>query len=177
LERIEQDEAAIKVYLKTQADQVGKLFDEAVKSGRVRMEDLFDRDYKPIAKTNPIQVTTKALSFYEQVLPAILESALAVDPKVVFCAAVDLNGYLPVHNKKFSLPQRDDPQWNAANCRNRRIFDDRTGLAAARNSKEFLVQTYPRELGGGTSILMKDVSTPIMVGGKQWGALRMGMTL
>ena len=87
----------------------------------------------PIPNTNPPQITARFTNFTDRVLPAIQEPLLALDPRVVFCAAVDNNGYLPTHNIKFSKPQSADPVWNAANCRNRRLFNDRTGLAAGRN--------------------------------------------
>jgi methyl-accepting chemotaxis protein len=87
---------------------------------------------------------------------------------------VDRNGYLPTHNRKFSKPQGADPVWNAANCRNRRIFNDRTGLAAGRNTRRFLLQTYRRDMGGGNFVLMKDLSAPIFVRGRHWGGLRLG---
>ena len=93
---------------------------------------------------------------------------------MVFAAAVDLKGYLPTHNRKFSQPQGSDPLWNAANCRNRRIFDDRVGLKAGRNEKPFLLQAYRRDMGGGTFALMKDVSAPIRVRGRHWGGFRIG---
>lgn len=96
------------------------------------------------------------------------------DERIVFCAAVDRNGYLPTHNNNFSQPQGRDPVWNAANCRNRRMFDDRVGLGAGRNEKPFLVQTYRRDMGGGQFALMKDASAPITVGGRHWGGVRIG---
>ena len=98
-------------------------------------------------------------------------------PGVVFCAAVDDRGYLPTHNSKYSKPQTHDPVFNAANCRNRRIFDDRVGLAAGRNTAGPLVQTYRRDMGGGTFVLMKDVSVPIFVDGRHWGGFRLGYRL
>ena len=93
---------------------------------------------------------------------------------MVFAAAVDRNGYLPVHNLKYSEPQGEDPVWNNANSRNRRIFDDMTGLMAGRNTQACLSQTYPRDLGGGRIELIKDISAPIYVNGKHWGGLRIG---
>ena len=95
------------------------------------------------------------------------------DPRITFCAAVDRNGYLPTHNIKFSKPQGSDPAWNAANCRNRRIFDDRVGLAAGRSTKPFLLQSYRRDMGGGNFVMMKDCSAPIVVRGRHWGGLRL----
>ena len=94
--------------------------------------------------------------------------------QVVFCAAVDTRGYLPTHNRKFSQPQRrGDVAFNTANSRNRRIFDDRVGLAAGLNTAEFLLQAYRRDMGNGTFAMMKDVSAPIYVAGKHWGDLRL----
>jgi hypothetical protein len=70
---------------------------------------------------------TRFVALTDRLLPPIQEPVLELDPRIVFCAAVDRNGYLPTHNRKFSHPQSRDPVWNAANCRNRRIFDDRVG--------------------------------------------------
>lgn len=55
----------------------------------------------------------------------------------------------------------------------RRIFNDRTGLASARNKKPFLLQTYRRDMGGGQFVMLKEASAPIMVQGRHWGGLRL----
>jgi methyl-accepting chemotaxis protein len=156
------------------AARIGRLFEEALKRGELSEADLFDRDYKPVPNTNPAQLMARFTTFTDRVLPDIQEPLLSLDPRVVFCCAVDNNGYLPTHNRKFSQPQGSDPAWNAANCRNRRIFNDRTGLACGRNTKPFLVQTYRRDMGGGQFALMKDTSAPIYVNGRHWGGFRMG---
>src|SRR5690606_27678028 len=123
--------------------------------------------YRPVAGTDPVQYLTRFTEFTDAVLPAIQEKVAAGDDCIVFCAAVDENGYLPTHNRKFSQPQRDgDVTWNTANCRNRRLFNDRVGLAAGRNLEPFLLQTYRRDMGGGQFVLMKDISAPIIVGGR-----------
>ena len=64
--------------------------------------------------------------------------------------------------------------WNSANCRNRRLFNDRTGAAAGSSTRPFLLQTYRRDMGGGEFVLMKDVSAPITVNGRHWGGFRIG---
>lgn len=147
--------------LSAAAQNVSEMFESAVARGEIALADLFDENYRPIPNTNPQQYVTRFTEFTDRVMPPIQEALLNFDPKVVFCAAVDRNGYLPTHNKKFSQPQGADPAWNAANCRNRRIFNDRTGLAAGRNQKPFLLQTYRRDMGGGAFVLMKDLSVPI----------------
>jgi methyl-accepting chemotaxis protein len=156
------------------ARRIGKLFEAAVARGEIGEQDLFDRDYRPIAGTDPQQMMARFTEFTDRVLPPIQEPLMEFDPRVVFCAAVDDNGYLPTHNVKFSMPQGPDPVWNAANCRNRRLFNDRTGLGAGRNTRPFLLQTYRRDMGGGVFVMMKDASAPIHVNGRHWGGLRMG---
>ncbi len=158
------------------AARISEVFQQAVDSGRIRTSDLFDRNYRPIPGTDPVQMMTGFTEFTDQVLPAIIEPVAGSSERIGFCAAVDENGYLPTHNKKFSAPQRPgDTVWNTANCRNRRIFNDRVGLAAGRSTAPFLVQTYRRDMGGGNFVLMKDISAPIFVAGRHWGGLRLAV--
>ena len=171
---IAMDQPFIEICTRT-ADAVGRRFEQAVQSGEISMDDLFDRNYRPVDGSNPPQHLTHYLDFTDRVLPEFQEPVLEFDPRVAFCAAVDENGYLPTHNVKYSHPQRpDDPVWNAGNCRNRRIFTDRTGKAAGANTADYLVQSYLRDMGGGNFVLMKDLTVPIRVRGKQWGNLRLG---
>ncbi|HVW49233.1 MAG TPA: methyl-accepting chemotaxis protein [Trinickia sp.] len=156
------------------AAQIGQRFEQALARGEITEAALFDTHYAPIAGTDPQQFMTQFTAFTDRVLPDIQEPLLALDERVAFCAAVDVRGYLPTHNRKFSQPQRPgESVWNAANCRNRRIFNDRTGLAAASHTKTFLLQTYRRDMGGGAFATMKDASAPIFVRGRHWGGLRL----
>jgi len=113
----------------------------------------------------------------DRLLGPIQEEVLQLNQRIVFCAAVDVNGYLPTHNRKFSYEQKaGQPEWNNSHCRNRRIFDDRTGLACGRNTQAFLLQAYRRDMGNGEHVLMYDCSAPIHVQGRHWGGLRIGYT-
>jgi methyl-accepting chemotaxis protein len=159
--------------VKAKAAEVSAVLETSIRSGAVTIADLFDEEYRPIAGSNPQQVLTRFTDLCDRLLPDIQEPPLDFDPRVVFCATVDRNGYLPTHNRKFSQQQGTDPVWNLANCRNRRMFNDRTGLAAGRNTKPFLLQTYRRDMGGGQFVMMKDLSAPIMVQGRHWGGVRL----
>jgi methyl-accepting chemotaxis protein len=156
------------------AAKIAAAFEQAIARGDISQADLFDETYAPIAGSNPPQFMTRFVAFTDRVLPDIQEPMLASDGRIVFCAGLDRNGFLPTHNRKFSQPQGQDVAWNTANCRNRRMFNDRVGLAAGRNTKPFLVQTYRRDMGGGKFALMKDVSAPITVQGRHWGGFRLG---
>lgn len=172
---VETDDTPFVALVTAAAEEIARLFEQALVAGETTLTDLFDETYVPVPGSDPPQVTTRFTALCDRLLPPVQEPLLARNPAIAFCVAVDRNGYLPTHNKKFSLPQRPgETAWNTANCRNRRIFNDRTGLAAGRNTKPFLLQTYRRDMGGGSFVLMKDCSAPIMVRGRHWGGFRMG---
>jgi methyl-accepting chemotaxis protein len=155
------------------ARQVEMLIEQALADGRVSRDGVFDTDYRLLPGTDPVQYGTAYLSVFEKLLPPIIEKVLATDSTMAFCLAIDRNGYIPVHNRIYSQPQRaGDPVWNAANARNKRIFDDRAGITAARSTRPFIVQAYARDMGGGKTVMMQEVDAPIRVLGRHWGGLR-----
>ncbi|MFO1293346.1 MAG: methyl-accepting chemotaxis protein [Rubrivivax sp.] len=156
------------------AAQIGKLLEDALRTGAIGEGDLFDTQYRALPDTAPEQHLTRYVELADRLFPQVQEKALALSDKVVYCIAVDRNGYVACHNRQYNHRQRPgDLAWNTANCRNRRIFADRTGLASARNERPFLLQTYRRDMGGGNFIVMKEAAAPIVVGGRHWGGLRL----
>jgi methyl-accepting chemotaxis protein len=158
---------------KEAAGQISKLLEDAVRTGTITESDLFDEHYVPIAGTNPPQHTTRFVALADRLFPQVQERVLQLSPKTVFCISVDRNGYVATHNQVYCNPQRGDVAWDTANSRYRRIFNDRTGLASARNQRPFLLQTYRRDMGGGKFVLLKECAAPITVNGKHWGGLRL----
>ena len=156
------------------ADEISALLETALSEGQISQADLFDESYRPIEGTSPQQHTARFCPLTDRLFPAVQEKTLGFSDKVVFCIAADRNGYIATHNRKYCQPQRPgDTVWNTANSRYRRIFNDRTGLASARNKRPFLLQTYRRDMGGGRFVVLKEATAPIVVGGKHWGGLRL----
>jgi methyl-accepting chemotaxis protein len=150
-----------------------KIFEGAVASGAISIDDMFDTDYIEIPGTNPVQHRTRILDWADHALPPFQEAFLAKDPRMVFCVMIDRNGYLPVHNKIYSHPQRPgDVGWNTAHSRNRRIFNDPAGLAAGRNQRSYLIQSYARDMGNGKTVMMREIDVPVRVNGRHWGGFR-----
>jgi methyl-accepting chemotaxis protein len=156
------------------AKKISAAFDSAVQSGEITVSRLFDEHYREIPGTNPRQYLTDYVQFTDRVLPSIQDPVRNADPRIVFCVAWAKGGYLPTHNPEYSKPQGKDPAWNAAYSRNRRLFKDRAVQKVGANTEGFLLQTYRRDMGGGRFVLMKDLSAPIRVNGRHWGALRIG---
>lgn len=154
--------------------EVSACIEKLVTENRLSMTDLFDNEYVPIPNTSPQHVRTRYLDALEKSpLQSIFDRVLSMDPRMVFCCAIDRNGYMGVHNSKYSHPQRDgDPTWNAGHSRNRRMFDDRAGLTAARSVRPYVIQNYPRDMGGGVMVMCKEIAAPVRVLGKRWGGFR-----
>ena len=156
------------------AKQISAAFEAAIAHGEISLDQLMDENYREIPGTDPKQYLTKYVEFTDRILPPIQDPLQKADPRVVFCVAWAKGGYLPTHNPNYRLPQGPDPVWNNAHCRNRRLFNDRAVKKVAANTKPFLLQTYRRDMGGGNFVLMKDVSSPIWIRGRHWGAFRLG---
>lgn len=156
------------------AADIAGLLERAVADRRIDLSALFDEHYQPIPGTDPPQYMARFSGLADQLFPEVQERLLSLSSKVVFCISVDRNGYVATHNRKYNQPQRTgDVAWNTANSRYRRIFNDRTGLASARNQRPFLLQTYRRDMGGGNFVLLKEASAPVTVAGRHWGGVRL----
>jgi len=153
--------------------ELTRIFEHGVASGAISLEDLFDTNYIEIPGSNPVQHRTKFLDWADRALPPLQEAFLAKDKTMAFAAMIDRNGYLPVHNKIYSHPQKPgDVAFNTANSRNRRIFNDVAGLAAGQNTRAYLIQTYARDMGNGNTVMMREIDVPVRVQGRHWGGFR-----
>jgi methyl-accepting chemotaxis protein len=160
----------LRIAAQSAAKEVERIFADAIARGQISLEALFDRNYKPIPNTNPQKHSTKYDAFTDRALPPLQEGLLEKMPQLVYAGAVDNKGYFPTHNKKFSQPLTGDYDTDLANNRTKRIFNDRTGARCGSNTKPFLLQTYKRDTGE----VMHDMSVPIYVAGRHWGAFRVG---
>ncbi len=151
-------------------NEVQAEMEKLIASNRLNTAQVFDTFYIPIPNTNPQKFRTAYDKMTDEVLRIILDKYLDMDKRILFVVAVDRNGYLPTHNTKYSRPLTDDEDFNTKNNRTKRLFNDRTGLAAARNTEPVLIQKYSRDTGEQ----MADLSVPIKIKGKHWGALRIG---
>jgi methyl-accepting chemotaxis protein len=174
IERIRENDERFTYGVMAGAARIIAALESALGNGTLTMQALFDTSYKAVPGSNPVQFVTSFTEAADRLLQPLLDDLLAFDPKVVGVFVVDSSGYAPTHNACVSHQQRpDDPAWNARNCRNRRLFDDRAGLAAALSTRPTLLQSYERDMGDGERMMIKEADAPIDVRGRHWGALRM----
>ena len=150
--------------------RIGKLFEQAIEQGRLSQQALFDFNYQPVPNTNPQKFTTGFDKFTDAELPVLQEPILEQNDFIIYAGAVDVNGYFPTHNKKFSHKMTGNYETDLAKSRTKRIFNDYTGSRCGSNTESFLLQTYKRDTGE----VMHDLSAPIFVNNRHWGGFRIG---
>jgi methyl-accepting chemotaxis protein len=144
-----------------------------VASKEAAEERLFAFLYFPVPKTDPPKFTTDWDRLADRDIQQIEEGVLSRAGTISFAVLVDKNGYLPTHNLRYSLPLTGNLASDLVNNRTKRIFNDKTGIAAARSQAPFLIQRYQRDTGE----TMVDLSVPVVIRGTHWGAVRIGYRL
>ena len=154
------------------ARQYGDVFDAAIDSGLVTVNDVFDRAYVEIKGYNwggNPKFHTRFDALTDKSVLVFQDKFLEYED-FLFAVGVDENGYLPTHNTRFQKPMTGDPAKDLAGNRTKRVFNDPVGAAAAKNTEPTLKQVYKRDTGE----TMGDLSVPIFIDGKHWGAVRIG---
>jgi methyl-accepting chemotaxis protein len=136
----------------------------------VTEEKLFSFLYYPVPKTDPPKFSTDWDRLSDRDVQGIEEAIMTRSQSLVFAVLVDKHGYLPTHNLRYSQPLTGNLANDLVNNRTKRIFNDRTGLAAAKSTAPFLLQRYQRDTGE----TMVDLSVPVYIRGVHWGAVRLG---
>jgi len=148
----------------------GDVMEAWISAKEVTEDRLFASLYFPMPKVDPPKFSTDWDRLSDRDVQAVEEAVLAKSNAIVFAVLVDKHGYLPTHNLRYSQPMTGNPANDLVNNRTKRIFNDKTGISAARSTAPFLIQRYLRDTGEQ----MVDLSVPVYVKGNHWGAVRIG---
>ena len=126
--------------------------------------------YFPMPKTDPPKFNTDWDRLSDRDIQGLEEAALARSGAIVYVVLTDLNGYVPTHNTRYSQTLTGNVAVDWTGNRTKRIFNNHVEIAASRSSAPFIFQTYQRDNGEK----LQDVGVPVMVRGRQFGAVRLG---
>ena len=153
---------------------VERVLSGALAGGQLSIEDIFDEKYRPIPGTDPQKYHTRYDSYLDENILAMQDATLEKDYQCIYAVLVDRNGYNPTHNSRYQQPLTGDKEKDKVGNRAKRMFDTQVELAAARNtSEQVMVQVYFRDTGEK----LWDISAPVFVNGRHWGAFRVGYTM
>jgi HAMP domain-containing protein len=158
------------------AKMYGATLETGVDTGVFTIGDVIEPSYEEIKGfdfgDNP-RFHTKYDFYTDRSVVGIEDKILESSPDFLYAAGVDVNGYLPTHNLKFSAPLTGDRAKDLAGNRAKRKFTDPVGMAVAKNLEPSLLQEYHRDTGE----LVWDVSAPIYVKGQHFGGFRVGVSI
>ncbi len=164
------------------ARTVEQTFLQAIESGHLTRDQIFDTDYReikegPLSRSGVPKYHTAYDQYLDRRLQPIIDAFIEEDSMVVFAVPTDYNGYVPTHNSIYSRALTGDPEQDLLRNRTKQIFDDPVGLRAARVEGQqdggILRQSYRRDTGER----LWDLSAPVFVDGERWGAFRLGFSI
>ena len=147
------------------------LYTECLKELKDSGVNIFDSNYKKVPQTNPQKYVSSYNDRFTQKMQSLSDARLELTGGAIYCLAIDKNGYLPTHHKKFSQPMTGDQKKDLLNSRHQRIFmSNVTEQRRCSHTEPMLMQTYMRDTGQ----ILSDLSMPIFIDGRHWGAMIVG---
>lgn len=135
--------------------------------------DVFDKNYKAIAGTNPQQYHTSYDQAFEKLFQAYFDEIAASIPGCDLAVMVTQGEtYPPTHVSKYCQPQTGDVTYDTAHARDKRFHNGNAMLLRCGNdTREFQFQAYVRDIGD----IFVLVSKPVYLQGKHWGGFMFGL--
>ena len=155
-------------------DDVRDQVEAALRRHDLRIDDVFDTDYRPIPGSSPPRYDNRFNAFADAHIRPVLDRLVHEHDRIEGTVCSDVNGYLVTHQSSRSLaPRPDDREWNDVHCRNRRILMDAATARAIDSEAPFMMSVY--QIDRGTDpVLVKSVSVPLYFGGRRWGNFEIG---
>jgi len=134
--------------------------------------NVFDRNYRPVPNTNPQKYAVSYNDAFDREMQPLFDKGLEHFNGAIYSLVVDVNGYLSTHHSKNQRPLTGNYEADLVNSREKRIYaSNDLEMRRSKNTMPFLLQTYMRDTGE----ILNDLSHPIHIDGKHWGAFIMGI--
>jgi HAMP domain-containing protein len=164
-----------KVAAMSGARMYGTALEAGIDAGFMTIGDVLEPVYEEIKGfdfgDNP-RFHTKYDFYTDRTVVGFEDKILDANPDFLYANGGDINGYVPTHNSKFQKPLTGDRNKDLAGNRGKRKFWTPMHQNAARNLEPVLVQNYLRDTGEAAW----DVSAPIFVKGRHFGAFRVAVS-
>ena len=114
------------------AKAIEGVLEQSLSGGQFFEEQLFDTDYQeitdgPLSGSAIPKYHTAYDLYLDLTIKDFQDTFSASDSMVVFAVLVDVNGYLPTHNSKYSKPLTGNAEIDKVGNRTKRIFNDPVG--------------------------------------------------
>ena len=152
-------------------DELVASTERAIDAGELRIEQLFDIDYRLVPGTNPELYRTSLSDWADANWRPLFDRLRTSHAGVIMCSAADMNGFLPTHVTEHSRDPIGELAHDTRHCRNGRILLDDTDRLAKASTAPFFMTVYRQEGDGTNYIVVRNVYSPVVVKGRRWGDL------
>ncbi|WP_018151126.1 methyl-accepting chemotaxis protein [Leeia oryzae] len=156
----------------TEVQKVRDIIQERLVALAAQGVDLFDRQYQPVANTNPTKYHTAYDRYFDATFQKLFDELAGKIPGCIFALCFDNKGYAPTHNSWFAKPMTGNPAKDLQDSRDKRIFHEPGIQGLSASTLPLLLQTYTRDTGE----VLGTISAPLYIGGRHWGAMAIGFT-
>ena len=143
--------------------------ENAVSAGELSYLDLFDHNYMLVPGSNPELYRTRLSDWANKNWRPQFDSYCAEHSQIHGIICSDVNGFLPTHRTKTSMPLTSDPAYNAVNCRNGRILLSVCDISAKQSTEPYTMAVYCVDDGRDTNTLVRNIYIPIYWNNQRWG--------
>jgi hypothetical protein len=145
-----------------------------VKNNMLTKEDVFDTNYIEIPGTNPKKYHTRYDKIFDKWMQKVEDQFLS-DTDVDFAVLIDINGYVPTHNSKYSKPQSNNYAKDVIYSRSKRNFSAYEGIKKAilYDGNDTIKELYNRDTGE----VLWNIAAPVRLYDKKWGVFLIGVNL
>jgi len=164
-----------KVAAMSGARMYGATLESGIDAGFMTIGEVLEPTYEEIKGfdfgDNP-RYHTRYDFFTDRTVVGFEDRLLESSADFLYAVGGDMNGYTPTHNSKFQKALTGDRTKDLSGNRGKRKFWTAMHQTAARNLEPVLVQPYVRDTGESAW----DVSAPIFVKGRHYGAFRVAVS-
>ncbi|MBX7526765.1 methyl-accepting chemotaxis protein [Qipengyuania vesicularis] len=159
------------------AANLARIAEEAIDSGELTLDELFDDKYVPVPGTNPQLYRSKASDWADRKWRPVIDAVVAEGGPVKMCSPADMNGFLPTHVSERSRKPTGDLTHDTNYCRNGRIILEPIDKKAKQNSDDYMMAVYRQEGDGKNYVVVRNVYVPLVIKGRRWGDSELAYTL
>jgi len=164
-------------------DEVVALTEQAIASGALGIDQLFDENLVLVPGSNPPRFTSSLTSWADANWRPFYDQTKALRPEILTVVCTSRTGFLPTHLSEFSLKPTGDLAHDTRFCRNGRVFNDEGIDKIAKASEQDYMMAVYRHTGassqGGNrdSAVVRNVYVPMHFQGRRWGDLEIAYIL
>ncbi|QDH34895.1 methyl-accepting chemotaxis protein [Porphyrobacter sp. YT40] len=143
--------------------------EEALRSGALSREMLFDDDYRPVPGTNPQLFRNRLSDWADTHWRPLLDRVMTRDAAIIATVCDDRNGFMPTHLTERSRRPTGDYTHDLQFCRNGRMITTPFDKWIKQATKPYSMAVYRHEGDGEHYRVVRLVSVPMVFDGRRWG--------